>query len=413
MLLVAQVAPAQDSAPPAAASAPLPFASDSEKAEMQGTAAASGLTLPIILFTPWLDVSNGSFTANVPQQWLVSGGRSPNSTADVAQALRVSTADERIQVFINDPDLIPRQVPDVMTTTLSQFREGQVIHDAAGQPLLLETYRSGAEFAQDYVWQKLCTTPQFTGGGEQREPAERLNARDLQVLGQHLGIHLRVTIGDTYFRCGTRLGYVSATTLSYGPRQLPGAAGWQVLRISGFITEKSVDARLALYALHEMEASLKLDPQPLPKDSDAPAVMTDPLLPARAALAETLSQLAARQAEAERGSLVGPASEVLPVGWRLPGARGGRSDVVVEEPDAGEDPLWGSRKVLLAYPYLWVDATGSLLATQDARPPGLGSWMPVRASESPCRRQGCANGPAGPASPKARKPTTQSPDSGH
>jgi hypothetical protein len=362
----------------ATGSAPLPFASDSEKAEMKGATPAAGLTMPIILFTPWLDAANGSFTASIPQDWIVSGGRSTTSTADVAQALRVSVADDRIDVFVNDPDIIPRQVPDVMTTTLGQFREGQVIHDAIGNPALLQSYRSGAQFAQDYVWQKLCTTPLFTGGGEQRETADRLNVRDLQAQGQSLHLQLKATIGDTYFRCGSRLGYVSATTLSISPRQGPGAAAWMVFRVSGFMAEKSVDVRLALYVLHQMEASLHTEPLPTPHDADQPVVAPDPLQPARKALAEALAQLASKQTENERGSLVGPSSEVLPLAWRLPGARGGHSDVVVEEPDAGEDPLWGSRKVLLAYPNFWVDTLGSVMATQSAQPPELGSWKPVK-----------------------------------
>ncbi len=378
---MAVAAPAADEAVPPAplsSSSSLPFASDSEKSEMQSAGPAPRLTMPIILFAPWLDASNGSFTANVPQQWVVSGGRSPTSTADVAQALRVSVADDRIDVFINDPDLIARQVPDVMTTAIAQYREGQVIHDASGAPLLLESYRSGAQFAQDYVWEKLCKTPLFTGGGEQREAAERVNARDLQPLGEHLGVRLRASIGDAYFRCGTRLGYVSATTLSMSPRQGPGAEGWVVFRVAGFMTEKSVDVRLAMYVLQEMEASLRIEPLPTPHDADQPAVTTDPLQPARKALAATLAQLASDEADAGRGSLVGPSSEVLPLSFRLPGARGGRSDVVVEEPDAGEDTLWGNRKVLLAYPHGWVDTMGSVMMTQDTQPPDLGNWKPVK-----------------------------------
>jgi hypothetical protein len=345
---------------------------------MQGTSAAAGLTMSIINFTPWLDASNGSFTANVPQQWMVSGGRSPNSTADVAQALRVSVADERIKVFVNDPDLIARQAPDVMTTTLAHYHEGQVIHDVDGNPVLLEAYRTGAQFAQDYVWQKLCNAPLFTGGGERREAAEKLNQRDLSSLGLRLGLRLRVTIGDTYFRCGTQLGYAAATTLSISPRQGSGAETWVAYRVSGLLAEKSVDVRLAMYVLHEIEASLRVEPPPAPHDAATPEVAVDPLQPARKAIAANLALLAAQAADEERGSLVGPASEALPMDWRLPGARGGRSDVVVEETDASEDPLWGSRKAQSAYPHLWVDMLGSVMATQGEQAPDLGSWKPVR-----------------------------------
>ncbi|HWN30718.1 MAG TPA: hypothetical protein VNN78_05055, partial [Burkholderiales bacterium] len=120
--------------------------------------AAPGPAISVVLFTPWRDPSEGAFSLNVPQKWNVSGGTSRNAAIDPRHSVRATSPDQRIQIFIGDPKLVPNQVPDRMMQ-MGGLREGQTMRGAWGGPVLLARYLPGEQYARDYLSRKLCRSP--------------------------------------------------------------------------------------------------------------------------------------------------------------------------------------------------------------------------------------------------------------
>jgi hypothetical protein len=121
--------------------------------------------LTVVLFQSWHDPKEGAFTVNVPQGWRIFGGVSRRAAVDIRHVVRAEDPTGRIRIFLDDPDIVPRQVPDAMMTSMG-LREGQTMQAAWGAPILLQRYRPGADYSRDYTKTRLCSTPEFTGGGE-------------------------------------------------------------------------------------------------------------------------------------------------------------------------------------------------------------------------------------------------------
>jgi hypothetical protein len=92
-----------------------------------------------------------------------------------------------------------------------------------------------------------------------------------------------------------------------------------------------------------MEVSLKVEaavrPHALEEQDKLPI---EPLLPARQALGSTLAKMATDRASAERASLVGPSSLVVPASWQQ-GPASRTAALKLTDPDASDDPVWGIR----------------------------------------------------------------------
>src|SRR5215472_14438427 len=119
--------------------------------------------LPVVIFTTWRDPREGAFTLSVPQGWQVTGGAMRRSAVDITHVVRASTPDGRVQIFINDADIVAHEVPNQLTA-MACYREGQMTKGAWGGPVLLERYRNGSQFAQEYIPKKICSHAEFTGG---------------------------------------------------------------------------------------------------------------------------------------------------------------------------------------------------------------------------------------------------------
>jgi hypothetical protein len=100
----------------------------------------------VVTFVQWRDPREGAFTISVPQSWAVTGGTFRRSAVDITLAMRTHTADDRVQIFVNDPDIVPREVPNQLTAMAGQ-REGQVVQGAWGGPVLLARFQTGQQFA--------------------------------------------------------------------------------------------------------------------------------------------------------------------------------------------------------------------------------------------------------------------------
>lgn len=331
------------------------------------TAAAPNKVLPVVMFTEWRDPREGAFTISVPETWTVTGGTARRSAVDIRLPLSAATADGRVQMSFDDPDIVPRQEPNRMTP----YREGQVIQGAWGGPLLIASFRTGAQYAQEYVSTRVCPKAEFTNVGDLKPETDQMNA-EVAPLAMAAGANVRAAVGEAYFTCGTDLGYFTATTILASPRGA-GVSIWEVNKISGFIVKQSADAAYAMYILHTMNASFKLDPRWKANAERDTQNLTASVTRMQNAMAANLVQQAASRASQTRSSVVGRNNIDVMSGWE---ARNKAHDAGTANRDAARrgvtttvDPVWGSRAVSNDYNYYWTRPDGSIVGTTTTTPP--------------------------------------------
>jgi hypothetical protein len=132
--------------------------------------------LPVVIFTTWRDPREGAFTLSVPEGWQVNGGAMRRSAVDITHVVRAATPDSRVQIFINDADIVAHEVPNQLTA-MAGIREGQMTKGAWGGPVLLERFRTGSQFAEEYVQKKICPRAEFTGAGDLPNETRQMNAQ--------------------------------------------------------------------------------------------------------------------------------------------------------------------------------------------------------------------------------------------
>jgi hypothetical protein len=338
-------------------------------------ASAQSKALPVVIFTTWRDPREGAFTLSVPEGWQVTGGAMRRSAVDITHVVRASTPDGRVQIFLNDADIVPHEVPNQMTA-MAGLREGQVTKGAWGGPVLLERYHNGAQYAEDYVKRKICPQAEFTGGGELPNETRQMNAQVVPY-GRSMGSKAGSSVGEVYFRCGGDFGYVTATSVYAAPLSGQGVTMWFILQISGFAVKKSVDATFAMYVLHTMTSSFRLDPQWEARSEHEAQALTSSVTQMQHAMAASLAQQAASRAAQERSSVVHGNNIDVMSAWE---ARNKVHDAAMEKDSevrrgvtTTEDPVWGSRTVSNNYDHYWTRADGSIMGTTTDTPPDYSS----------------------------------------
>ena len=167
--------------------------------------------------------------------------RSRRSAVDITHVVRTGTPDGRVQVFINDADIVPHEVPNQLTA-MAGFREGQMTKGAWGGPVLLERYRNGSQFAQEYIRERICPQAEFTGGGELPNETGQMNAQVVPY-GRSMGSNAGSSVGEVYFRCGSDFGYVTATTVYTAPPSGQGVTtGSQPWRAAAYSSRRTLAA---------------------------------------------------------------------------------------------------------------------------------------------------------------------------
>jgi len=334
-------------------------------------APAQNKVLPVVMFTTWRDPQEGAFTLSVPQGWQVSGGAMRRSAVDITHVVRAATPDGRVQIFINDADIVAHEVPNQLTA-MAGLREGQMTKGAWGGPVLLERYHNGSQFAQEYIPKRICPQAKFTGGGLLPSETQQMNAQVVPY-GRSMGSNAGSSVGEVYFRCGSDFGYVTATSVYTAPLTGQGVTMWFIYQISGFAVKKSVDAAFAMYVLHTMTASFRFDPQWEARSEREAQALTASVTNMQHAMAANLAQQSANRAAQERASVVHGNNIDVMSGWE---ARNKVRDATMERDSqvrrgatTTEDPVWGSRTVSNNYNYYWTRADGSIVGTTTNTPP--------------------------------------------
>jgi hypothetical protein len=259
--------PASPSAVPSSAAATLPAAARTPAPGITTRPAAATTTATTIpqasgtgrvAFAPWVEPRERSFTVDVPRGWQVNGGLNWTGPIDPQLFVHAKTADGKAEIFVGDPEILPRQVPSQISSMQSGVREGGVFRTPSGGRALLQRYLTGTEFARLHVGQRLCRQPRWL-----REAGQPDLARDVSAAiapeARAYGVMATANAGEAGFTCGDALGYAAATTVLVQSPSSP-LQFWAVFTVAGFKTSDPARAMEARFIMEHMVATLKRDP---------------------------------------------------------------------------------------------------------------------------------------------------------
>ncbi|HEY6763620.1 MAG TPA: hypothetical protein VI386_02515 [Candidatus Sulfotelmatobacter sp.] len=203
----------------------------------------------------WQDPSERAFTVNVPRGWRISGGTVRHSPMDARNYVVAQSPDSKIRVWLNDPDVLPRQEPHPMYASIGWY-EGRTVRGPGG-PLFIERYRTGAQFAQDFSAQKLCRTLRTLSQFDLRKESQQMNAA-IAPAAARAGARVQSNAGEVIYECGNQSGYTySVTVLAYGNAQGPRI--WTVEQLSGYVADRA-EINQARLVMNAMVSSFRIDP---------------------------------------------------------------------------------------------------------------------------------------------------------
>ena len=205
-------------------------------------------------FVKWVEPTERSFSVAVPKDWQVSGGLHWNGPIDARGFVRVQSPDGKVQIFIDDPDILPRQVPHLAYAQLG-WVEGRVVQSQAG-PIFIQRFLTGSQYAQQHVTWRLCRNPHWVKVGNLPALSNSIAASIKPLVPP--GATARPSAGEASFTCNNAQGYVFATTVlasGGGPIQI-----WGVYKLSGFLSSDPMQSMKARYIMEHMMATWTINP---------------------------------------------------------------------------------------------------------------------------------------------------------
>ena len=203
----------------------------------------------------WTDPTERAFTVNVPAGWRITGGTHRNAPIDARNYVVAESPDGKIKVWVNDPSVLPRQEPHPMYLRLG-WVEGRVVQAQTG-PLMIERFRSGAQFAQEFTAQKECSGAQMVSAFDLKKETQRMNV-EIALAAARVGAHEESSAGEYTYRCGERSGYTYAITIG-GYINPQGPHMWGVEKLAGYLSDRAA-IDVARYVMNAMIASFQIDP---------------------------------------------------------------------------------------------------------------------------------------------------------
>jgi len=203
----------------------------------------------------WQDPAEHAFTLQVPRGWNVRGGTVRHSRMDARNYVIAKSPDGKIQVWFNDPDVLPRQEPHPMYARIGWY-EGKTVQGPGG-PLFIERYRTGTQFARDFTAKKMCSNLSPVAGFDLQRESQQMNAA-IGPAAARVGARVQSNAGEFLYQCGSQSGYTYAVTvLAYGAGQGPRI--WTIEQLSGYLAERG-EISVARYVKNAMRSSFRLDP---------------------------------------------------------------------------------------------------------------------------------------------------------
>jgi PDZ domain len=211
-----------------------------------------------VAFDSWTEPKERAFTLDVPRGWQIVGGVTWHSQIDAQGFIRATSPDGKVQIFLGDPDIVPRQVP-TRIQELAGAREGQRYAIPTGGFGLWSRFATGSQYAQQHVAaHRLCQNPRIVGAGDLREASAALSAAVAPMARQY-NVNFSVSAGDAGFICDDAQGYIYAATLLASSGNAA-VQVWAVLKLAGFVSADPMQSMPARYIMEHMLATLTTDP---------------------------------------------------------------------------------------------------------------------------------------------------------
>jgi hypothetical protein len=208
-----------------------------------------------VTFLRWVEPTEHSFSVEVPRGWQISGGLHWNGPIDPRSFLRVVSPDHKVQVFVDDPDILPRTVPNPLHAQMG-LAEGRVVQSGAG-PILIQRFQTGSLYAKQHVTWRLCRDPRWVKVADLPDLSKSITSA-VEPLARSSGAIARASAGEASFTCQGSQGYVFATTVLAsspgGPIQT-----WAVYKLSGFLSSDPMQSMRARYIMEHMTATWTFD----------------------------------------------------------------------------------------------------------------------------------------------------------
>jgi len=204
-------------------------------------------------FAAWVEPSQRSFSVDVPAGWRVEGGLNWISDLDPQGFVRVQSPDKALQVFMGDPDLLVRQVPDRFSLMQTGAAEGQIFRTPSGGRARMQRYLTGSQYAKEHVTWRLCSNPVWVSARDLSDQSRVLEA-SLEPEARKFNGSITASAGETTFTCGGVQGAVYAATVMGWSHGGPVRA-WSVFKVAGFQSSDPLRSMEARYVMEHMLAT--------------------------------------------------------------------------------------------------------------------------------------------------------------
>ena len=207
-------------------------------------------------FVAWQEPSEASFTVEVPQSWHVTGGVNWVGPTNAQGFVRAQSPDGAARIYLGDPEIVPRQVPNALSLIQTGAAEGQMFRTPSGDPALMYRFLSGAQYAKQYALWRLCRQPQWVRETDLPDLSQSMTAT-VQPEAQSWGAQAVASAGETSFFCEGQQGHVTAITILGSS---PMVQVWSILKVYGFICSDPLKSMQARYVMEHMAATFNVDP---------------------------------------------------------------------------------------------------------------------------------------------------------
>jgi hypothetical protein len=209
-----------------------------------------------IQFISWQEPNERAFTIEVPRDWQIVSGVNWVGPTNAQHFVRGQSPDGVLHVFVGDPELLPRQVPNAFSLLQTGASEGQMFRTPSGDPALMYRFLTGAQYAQQHTMWRLCQQPQWVRYADLPELSQSMTAT-IQPEAASWGAQGSASAGEVSFLCGQQQGQVNAITVLGAS---PMVQVWGVLRVAGFLSNDPMRSMQARYVMEHMAGSFQVNP---------------------------------------------------------------------------------------------------------------------------------------------------------
>jgi hypothetical protein len=328
----------------------------------------------------WTDPTEHAFTVKVPQGWKINGGTKWQGPITPRGYVIAESPDGKIRAFLDDPDVIGRQVPHPMYAPLG-WREGMRVQTPSGDPLLIARFETGEQFAKHYIGSKLCQQPEITGNGPLQDETDRIT-KEIAPFARSMNAMFKASAGEATFRCSGKEGYTYATTILAGPPSSQGVQGWFVFKLAGYTVTEAAQHDLARYVMYSMLSSVTLDKEWEAKTNRKVQDVTGNVIKMQNAMTQAALRRAKEQAANSLARLNHPNEGVKGLGRNKDSddrLSTQRSNTTLGTKRVCDD-LGDCKSVDNSHDYYWKDHSGRVVPgpSSGGPPDNSGVWRPMQ-----------------------------------